>query len=208
MKILIADDHALFRDGLKLTLERLDANAQVVQAESYEAAEKQLEIKPHPNLIIVDLDMPDKSWQEGLNILMTKAPQAHFVVVSATEDAKTVRQVMEKGVSGYITKRSDSKIITAALKLILEGGTYLPPVLLNEIKPNLPTTSPDKKGKLTARQAEVLKYISQGLSNKQIAYEMGVSEATIKLHINAMLKALNATNRTQALVNAQKDGLI
>lgn len=207
MKILIADDHALFRDGLKLTLEQLDDKAQILQADGYKQALQILKEKTHPDLIIVDLEMPDNDWNEGIDDLMQEAPEAHFVVMSASEDAKTIRQVMEKGISGYITKRSEAKIISAALKLILEGGTYLPPILLDGIASNK-NIPENKNGNLTARQFEVLEYISKGLSNKQIAYEMGVSEATVKLHINAMLKALNATNRTQALVNAQKLGLI
>ena len=88
MKILIADDHALFRDGLKLTLEQLDSGAQILQAESYETAEKLLDSKPQPNLLIIDLDMPDQSWQEGLDMLKNKAPEAHIVVMSAIEDTK------------------------------------------------------------------------------------------------------------------------
>ena len=207
MKILIADDHALFRDGLKLTLEQLDDKAQIIQADGYTHALQILKDKSHPDLVIVDLEMPDKDWNEGIDDLMQEAPNAHFVVMSASEDAKVIRQVMEKGISGYITKRSEPKIISAALKLILEGGTYLPPILLDGMV-NSKNVSENKNGNLTARQFEVLEYISKGLSNKQIAYEMGVSEATVKLHINAMLKALNATNRTQALVNAQKLGLI
>lgn len=207
MKILIADDHALFRDGLELTLKQLDKDAQIIQAESYAQAQQILKNDTHLKLIIVDLEMPDKDWNEGLDTLMKEVPSAHFVVISASEDAKIIRQAMEKGISGYITKRSEPKIITAALKLILEGGTYLPPVILENIT-NTKSISDNKNGNLTARQSEVLQYISHGLSNKQIAYEMGVSEATVKLHINAMLKTLNATNRTQALVNAQKMGLI
>lgn len=207
MKILIADDHALFRDGLKLTLEQLDDNAQIIQADGYTQAQKILKEKAHPDLVIVDLEMPDKDWNEGIDDLMQEAPDAHFVVMSASEDSKIIRQVMEKGISGYITKRSEPKIISAALKLILEGGTYLPPILLDGMTNNK-VIAESKSGNLTARQFEVLEYISKGLSNKQIAYEMGVSEATVKLHINAMLKALNATNRTQALVNAQKFGII
>ena len=207
MKILIADDHALFRDGLKLTLEQLDEQAHIIQAESYAQAQKQLEENPQIKLVIADLDMPDMGWNEGLSALMQAAPQAHMVVISATEDIKTVRQVMEKGVSGYISKRSDPKIISAALKLVLEGGTYLPPLLLESLG-TIKAPAESKHGQLTARQFEVLQYISQGLSNKQIAYEMGVSEATVKLHINAMFKAINATNRTQAVINAQKLGLI
>ncbi len=207
MKILIADDHALFRDGLKLSIEQLDDVTKIVSADSYTQAQKILEVSPTPDLVLVDLDMPDQTWNDGLDVLMQTAPQSLFVVISATEDVKTIRQVMEKGVRGYITKRSDAKIISAALKLIIEGGTYLPPVLLKGLE-NTKTTPETKRETLTARQFEVLQYISQGLSNKQIAYEMNVSEATVKLHINAMLKALNATNRTQALVNAQKMELI
>lgn len=207
MKILIADDHALFRDGLKLSIEQLDDVTEIVSADSYTQAQKILETSPKPDLVLVDLDMPDQTWNDGLDVLMQTSPQSLFVVVSATEDIKTIRQVMEKGVRGYITKRSDAKIISAALKLIIEGGTYLPPVLLKGIE-NIKTTPESKRETLTARQFEVLQYISQGLSNKQIAHEMNVSEATIKLHINAMLKALNATNRTQALVNAQKMELL
>lgn len=206
MKILIADDHALFRDGLKLSIEQLEDITEIVSADSYTQAQKILESSPTPDLVLVDLDMPDQTWNKGLDILMQTAPQSLFVVISATEDIKTIRQVMEKGVRGYITKRSDAKIISAALKLIIEGGTYLPPVLLKV--ENTKTTPESKRENLTARQFEVLQYISQGLSNKQIAHEMNVSEATVKLHINAMLKALNATNRTQALVNAQKMKLI
>lgn len=207
MKILIADDHALFRDGLSLNLEQLDGAATIMQAGSYSQALKLLEDSPQPELVIVDLDMPDKEWGDGLSELMAKAPTAHFVIISATEDIRIIRQVMEKGVHGYIPKRSEANVISAALKLVLAGGKYLPPILLENIGGGRIYVD-NKSGILTNRQFEVLKYISQGLSNKQIAHEMSVSEATVKLHINAMLKALNATNRTQALVNAQKKGLI
>ena len=205
MKILIADDHALFRDGLALNLEQLDKSATIIQAGSYTKALKILEENSQPDLIIVDLDMPDKTWEEGIGELQAKAPQSRFAVITATEDMRIIRQVMDKGVNGYIPKRSEPGVILAALKLILAGGCYLPPVVLNSLNK---TVSESKSGVLTHRQFEVLRYISQGLSNKQIAHEMSVSEATVKLHINAMLKALKATNRTQALVNAQKIGLI
>lgn len=207
MKILIADDHSLFRDGLILNLQELNSQAEIWQVGSYQEAELVLQQHPNIDLIIADLDMPDKHWQEGLESLMSKAPQAIFVVISATEDAKIIQQVMGKGVRGYIPKRSEPKIIIAALKLVMDGGSYLPPILLEKIVQNK-NVAENKAGNLTSRQAEVLQYISQGLSNKQIAHEMGVSEATVKLHINAMFKTLKATNRTQALVNAQKLGLI
>ena len=117
---------------------------------------------------------------------------------------------MENGISGYIPKRSDPKIMTGALKLVLDGGTYLPPSVLDSGSSSGNQQGENRsKGKtLTNRQSQVLELVAQGLSNKQIAYEMGVSEATVKLHINALLRSIGATNRTQAVIIAQKMGLI
>lgn len=206
MKILIADDHALFREGLALNLEELSENVEIKQAENYKQASEFLIKEPQPDLVIVDLDMPDQSWQDGLSMLQQQASKSLFVIMSATENIATIKKILSMGVKGYIPKRSDSKIILAALKLIMEGGIYIPPQLLAQEEIKSKTAS--VKRYLTARQKEVLQYIAQGLSNKQIAHEMGVSEATVKLHINAMLKYLQATNRTQALVNAQKMNLL
>ena len=151
--------------------------------------------------------MPDMSWQQGLPLLQKTSPKSKIIIVSAIEDAAVIKQVMNKGVKGYIPKRLEPKVIMAAIKLVLEGGTYLPPQLLKNISDKT-TKNKDKKSLLTPRQKEVLQYIAQGLSNKQIAYEMQISEATVKLHINALLKALKANNRTQALVMAQKLDII
>ena len=123
---------------------------------------------------------------------------------------RNIRKVLESGVCGYIPKRSDPKILNSALQLVLDGGTYIPPALIESggtAQANGNGAKP--KGKtLTNRQAQVLDLVAQGLSNKQIAYEMGVSEATVKLHINALLRSIGVTNRTQAVVTAQKMGLI
>ena len=128
------------------------------------------------------------------------------MVISASENVHNIRESLEKGASGYITKRAETKILSNALKLILDGGTYIPPVMLGK---NLDDTPAKGKGKmLTNRQSQVLGLVAKGMSNKQIAYEMGVSEATVKLHINALLRAIGATNRTQAVIIAQKMGLI
>lgn len=149
-------------------------------------------------------------WEEGLGEMRKKAECARFVVVSASEDVRNIRKVLESGVCGYIPKRSDPKILNSALQLVLDGGTYIPPALIESggaAQANGNGAKP--KGKtLTNRQAQVLDLVAQGLSNKQIAYEMGVSEATVKLHINALLRSIGVTNRTQAVVTAQKMGLI
>ena len=209
MKILIADDHALFRDGLGMRLEQLYPNMIILQASNFGQVLKILEEDKQINLIILDLDMPDMLWETGLAAIRQKAKDARFVVVSASEDIRNIRKALNEGACGYIPKRSDPKILSRALQLILDGGTYLPPELLSATTPTENKSEAKSKNKtLTARQMQVLKLIAQGLSNKQIAYEMGVSEATVKLHINALLRAIGVTNRTQAVITAQKMGLI
>jgi len=134
------------------------------------------------------------------------------VISASLVKGLSIRKAMEKGISGYIPKRADTKVLTGALKLIMDGGTYLPPSILdngNINGVNMSSVSRSRNGKtLTNRQSQVLELVAQGMSNKQIAYEIGVSEATVKLHINALLRAVGATNRTQAVITAQKMGLI
>ncbi len=207
MKILIADDHALFRDGLTLHLEKLTPKAEILQAANYTQALKLLKSGDNTDLVIVDLEMPDMPWEEGLSKLRQQAPEARFVVISASEEGRNVKKALEYGVKGYISKCSDTKVLTSALHLVLDGGTYLPPSIMDNS--GSVTSVQDKRKKLlTPRQFEVLSYVAEGLSNKQIAYKMSVSEATVKLHINALLRAVGATNRTQAVVTAQKMGII
>lgn len=210
MKVLIADDHALFRDGLSLQLEKINPECIILQAANFNQALKFIETDPAISLVVMDLDMPDMNWQEALKELKGKAPQARFVVVSAGDDGSTIRKSLELGVSGFISKRSEPEVLNQALKLVLAGGTYLPPSVL---QPAASTMMQDARRcgaakTLTNRQNQVLNLVAQGLSNKQIAYEMGVSEATVKLHINALLRSVGATNRTQAVIMAQKMGII
>ncbi len=206
MKILIADDHALFRDALGKLIEDLDENATIIQAANYAQTLKILEQAPSFDMVIADLDMQDlQSWEQGLDKISKLIGKAKLVVISAADNLRNIRYTLEKGAKGYISKRAESKILINALKLILEGGTYIPPMLLNK-KADMSDKGCAKV--LTNRQNQVLNLVAQGLSNKQIAYEMGVSEATVKLHINALLRSVGANNRTQAVVTAQKMGII
>ncbi len=210
MKVLIADDHALFRDGLTLQLEKINPEFIILQAANFNQALKFVETDAHISLVVIDLDMPDMNWEEALRELKSKAPNAKFVVVSAGEDNGTIRKSLEMGVNGFINKRSEPEVQQRALQLVLDGGTYLPPSVL---QPSPASVVQDTRHiglskTLTHRQNQVLNLVAQGLSNKQIAYEMGVSEATVKLHINALLRSVGATNRTQAVVMAQKMGII
>lgn len=209
MKILIADDHALFRDGLSLQLEKIAPQAVINQAANFSQALKIVESAPDTDLIIIDLDMPDMKWEEGLRELRAKASKSRIVVISASEDCRDIKKVIEMGICGYIPKRSETKVLMSALKLIMDGGTYLPPSIIEAATAVEDGHLRRNGGKtLTPRQSEVLDYVAEGMSNKQIAYKMGVSEATVKLHINALLRAVGATNRTQAVIIAQKMGLI
>ncbi|MBE6452371.1 MAG: response regulator transcription factor [Alphaproteobacteria bacterium] len=208
MKILIADDHALFRDGLSLHVEKFAPKAIILQAANFSQAVKIAQSTPDLNLIIIDLDMPDMDWADGIRTLQETAPDTRLVIISATEDVRNIKKALDMGVSGYIPKRSDTKVITSALHLILEGGTYLPPSIMEQASKVVASTQSRNNKLLTPRQEEVLSYVAEGMSNKQIAYKMSVSEATVKLHINALLRAIGATNRTQAVIIAQKRGLI
>ncbi len=208
MKILIADDHALFRDGLAMRLEQINPDIILHQAPTFSQAIKILDKEHNIDMVIVDLDMPDMRWEDGIEEIKKKAPNSSMVVISASEDIRNIRKILATGIKGYIPKRSEPKIMHNALKLILEGGTYIPPALI-ENSAEHSTSGYKSNGKtLTNRQSQVLDLIAQGKSNKQIAYEMGVSEATVKLHINALLRSLKVNNRTQAVVTAQKMGII
>lgn len=210
MKVLIADDHALFRDGLALFLEKIEKDVMLFQTSNYTQAVKTLESEKDIDLLVIDLDMPDMSWEEGLEQVVSHlGEKTKFFVISASEDVKAVKKCLELGASGYVSKRSDPKILENALKLVMDGGVYLPSEILQKyITSNPQQVSKEKNKGLTERQEQVLKLAASGLSNKQIAYEIGITESTVKLHINSLLRALDANNRTQAVINAQKMGLI
>ena len=208
MKILIADDHALFRDGLALRLEEIAPEAAILQASSYSQVFKILNTEPNIDVLILDVEMQDMPWLESLKKIHTLAPKMKIIVVSASEDSRTIRTILATGVKGYIPKRSEVKVFNNALKLIIEGGSYVPPNLLENTTINALSGRNIGIKTLTTRQSQVLDLIAQGKSNKQIAYDMGVSESTVKLHINALLRSLHVSNRTQAVITAQKIGLI
>lgn len=208
MKILIADDHALFRDGLAMRLEQIIPDAVISQAVGYSQVMKNLQENPTFDLLIIDVEMQDMPWLEALKQIHDIAPATKTIVISASEDSRTIRAILATGVKGYIPKRSEIKVFNNAVKLVVDGGTYVPPNLLENAPINNLSGRTGGVKMLTNRQFQVLDLIAQGKSNKQIAYDMGVSESTVKLHINALLRSLHVNNRTQAVVTAQKIGLI
>lgn len=207
MKVLITDEQSLFRDGLSLRLKQINQDINILQSSDLIEMQKLLSKEPDIDILILDIDIPKAT--DIINKLKTISSQTKIVAISTSEDTRNIRKILSNGVKGYIPKKSDSNILSGALKLILDGGTYIPLAMLEnntEYNKNIP--QPQLKKNLTNRQSQVLDLIAQGKSNKQIAYEMGVSEATVKLHINALLRSLKVNNRTQAVITAQKLGLI
>ena len=210
MKVLITDEQSLFRDGLSLRLEQIDNTIAVLQSSNIQEMQNILSTTDDIDFLILDIDMVAQNIAETIEKIKKTSVYTKIIAISSSEDIRNIKKVLSFGVKGYIPKKLDSNILSGALKLILDGGTYIPSTFLdNNIKnsENLLTNNTLQKN-LTNRQSQVLDLIAQGKSNKQIAYDMGVSEATVKLHINALLRSLKVNNRTQAVITAQKMGLI
>ena len=209
MKVLITDEQSLFRDGLSLRLKEINDNITILQSSTLAEMQKILSHETDTDVVILDIDLAGINATETITKIKNIAPNTKIITTSTSEDTRNIKKVLSLGVKGYIPKRSDSNILSGALKLILDGGTYIPPAMLNHgIDYSSFNSQSSLKKNLTNRQSQVLDLIAQGKSNKQIAYDMGVSEATVKLHINALLRSLKVNNRTQAVITAQKIGLI
>lgn len=228
MRLLIADDHELFRDGLRLVLSELDPELEVLEASTFDEALARVEEPQGVDLILLDLVMPGMTWHEGLAALKQRVGTVPLVVLTAAEDRRLVTDAMRLGASGFIPKSSSGKVMIGALRLVLSGGVYLPPALLEDkevqtLRQALPigAGAPPEDGEpgaaaggaaaasvpLTPRQREVLALMGQGQSNKEIARALTLSEGTVKLHVTAILKALKVHNRTGAVVAAARLGL-
>ncbi|GLR81317.1 response regulator [Azospirillum sp. CT11-132] len=207
MKILIGDDHVLFREGLRRLLEQLRDNATFAEASNFDELLDMAASKDEAyDLVLTDLRMPGWPGFSGIGMLRERQPNAKVVVVSASEAQADVREALENGAAGYIPKSSSVKIMLSALDLIFSGGVYVPATVLREgTEPDhrgaggvIPPTDPQLEQLLTQRQREVLDRLREGKSNKQIAHELGLSEGTVKIHMTAIFKSLGVRNRTQA----------
>lgn len=213
MKILIADDHELFRDGLRHVLDQLGGPLTIVEASDFAQAVAVVEQQTDIDIVLLDLSMPGMTWNEGIQRLKDLLPDSvPIIVLSASDDRRHVLQAVNLGASGFIPKTSSSRVMLSALKLVLSGGVYLPPALLEAGGSQGDGMGGSMAGEhavsfLTPRQREVLALLGQGKSNKEIARVLQLAEGTVKLHVTAILKALNVNNRTRAVVAASQLGL-
>jgi len=208
--ILLADDHALFRSGMKYVLDGLDGEVEIIEGADYEDAIKIATDQKDIDIALVDLSMPGLDNFNGLRNLCKILDGVPVVVISAFDWGSEIRQAMDCGIAGFIPKTLDSSVVLSALELVFSGGVYLPPNLLNEqqaMKERASTDGRSKAGRLTPRQNDVLALVARGHSNKEIARELELAEGTVKLHVTALLKVLGVSNRTQAVVKANSMGL-
>ena len=220
MKILIVDDHPLIREGLSHVLLELDQNSEIVESESADAALAVAESHRDLSLILLDLSVPGANRLSLLRALREKREDVPVVVLSATDDPGTIREAIEIGAMGFISKRSTTSVIVSALRLVLVGGVYVPPQSLRAIETSELSHGPGgteldaessarvlRQIGITPRQAEVLALLVQGKPTKVICRELDLSEGTVKTHITSILHALNVTNRTQALLALSRLGV-
>lgn len=201
MKILIADDHALFRAGVRHAIGQLSGEVEPIEAENCAEALAAVERHTDIALVLLDLHMPGRNGFVALETLSRQDPTLPIVVVSASDDRSDMRRALDSGAMGYIPKSVPTAVLLNALRLVLSGGIYVPPEMIEWDRP------PIGDAPLTARQLDVLARIIEGKPNKVIARELELSEATVKAHVTAVFKALNVTNRTQAVSAVQRLGL-
>lgn len=196
--IIIADDHPLFRNALFQSVHMAISGARLLEADSLDALLNLLSQQADVDLLLLDLKMPGANGMSGLIQLRTLYPELPIVVISASEESAIVSQVKHHGAFGFIPKSSDMRSLISALNQVLNGEPYFPAGLVDI--PNQGNDLAEKIATLTPQQYKVLGMLSDGLLNKQIAYELNVSEATIKAHMTAIFRKLNVTNRTQAVI--------
>lgn len=206
MKILLIDDHALFREGLSHVLTALDSEVDILQAPDFEQALQYLKFNPDLDLVLLDLHMPGKDGFSALEICTKQFPTMPVVIISASTQRQDIQRALDSGAMGYIPKESTSTVMLNALRLILEGGIYVPANMIHT-EPDASDVGNKHHHGLTPRQLEVLALLVQGCSNKEIALNMELAEATVKMHVTAIFKALGVNNRTQAAMAVEKQGI-
>lgn len=214
MTILLADDHALFRDGMRYVLQQLDQQAEILDASSFPEALQQAESSARIDLALVDLNMPGSEGAASVQELHVRFPDIPLVVVSGSDQRDDIERVMEAGAMGFISKMTSGKVMLSALRMVLEGGIYLPPQLLQQTMASMDQGQADKRSSrsnefgLTTRQMEVLRHLAAGKPNKDIAKEMNLAEGTIKIHVAAVYQALHVSSRLEAVRVGQRLGIL
>lgn len=208
-KIIIADDHPLFRAALKQAVSQAVPGVEIVEADTLAAVQDAVDTHSDADLVLLDIHMPGANGFSGLVFLRGQNPGIPVVVVSGSEEVHVMQRAIEYGASGFIPKSAPLEVISEAITAVLQGEEWLP----QEIADSFDQIAPEDQQfaqalvSLTPQQFRVLTMLTEGLLNKQIAYELTVSEATIKAHVTAILRKLGVHSRTQAVIAAQRLGV-
>ncbi|MBV8412291.1 MAG: response regulator transcription factor [Alphaproteobacteria bacterium] len=195
---VVADDHPMVREALASALGQTFGGSTVATAATLAQTQVLLEEQPETDALLLDLDMPGMAGLTGLGVLRSSHPTIPIIVVSAARDAATIRRAYEFGASAYIDKSASLPEIAATVRAVLEGEVFAPPMAETD-------ESIDKRAaQLTPQQWRVLVLMVQGDQNKQIAYKLGVGEATVKAHVTVILRKLGVRSRTQAVIEARR----
>lgn len=205
-KALIADDHALIRRGLREMLEGCAPDMAVLEVETLPQVVDCLTRDPDIGLTLLDLVIPGARGLEGLELLRQHFPAVAVVVVSADETPALIRRALAAGAAGYLPKSTRPEVMAGALRLVLAGGVYVPPSMIDreeEPEPGLPALDPATLG-LTERQADILMLLGEGLSNRTIGSRLGLAEQTVKNQVSQTLRRLGVASRIEAAVLARR----
>ncbi len=216
MKILLVDDHNLFREGMRYVLQQLQEGIEIIEASNFVDALKQADLHPDLDLTLMDLNMPGSEGAVSVKFFHQRYPHIPLVIISGEEGRSLMEKVMSSGAMGFVCKSSTAPVMISALNLVLAGGVYVPPQLLHPADIEL-GIEPERRDKrsintneygLTARQMQVLKHLAEGMSNKEIAREISLAEGTVKIHVAALYQTLRVNSRMEAVRVASQLGLI
>ncbi|MGH0028195.1 MAG: response regulator [Myxococcota bacterium] len=202
MRILLCDDHALFREGLELVMSQLDGEVELVGVGDAESALARVEQDDDLDLVLLDIELPGMDGFAGLAELRRRHPAVPVVLLSASERPEDVQRAIDGGASGFIPKSTQGSVLLGALRLVISGGIYVPPLMLGVV-PEASRPRPDASG-LSPRQLEVLRLLGRGLTNKEISEVLGIAPATVKSHIVHIYEILDVSNRTEAAMRMRE----
>ncbi len=213
MKLILADDHTLFRNGLALLLREYCPDCEIWEGDGLEAALAHATAHPEADAALLDLHMPGMNSTHGIRHFLDANPALPLIILTGDEESHLINDVLSAGASGFIPKSTTPSVMLSAIQLVLAGGTYIPPQLLHRPAPldHRPSAADHKKraqSMLTERQMQVLRLLAAGKPNKHICKELSIEEGTVKAHIASIFRALDAVNRTEAVAQAKQLGLI
>lgn len=206
MRILVIEDHALVREGLLLALRALEENgqpAEILGAKDADSAAEILAGNDDFDLVVLDLMLPGTSGMAFLGVLRKRHPHIPVVILSALDDGDTVMKAIRHGAAGFVSKASPTDTLLGALREVLAGEIWLPPEYRDQAGKRRRSKTVADRFSLTKSQARVLELLAEGKTNREIAELLDVTEGTVKIHVSAIFKAMNVSNRSQALLVAQ-----